>query len=110
MTDSAQTNQEDNPPNGRSELPIADEIRTLLLADHPQSVRQVFYEAVAAGILQKSPTEIAVLVRLLDGMETRGEIPHDWMKASVTASREGRSLVTVENRPAPHDVRQEGRS
>jgi hypothetical protein len=72
-------NQEANPRGGRSEIWIEDEIRALLEDDHPQTLRSLFYEAVAAELLQHSETEFEVLVRLLDDLRRNGRIPEGWI-------------------------------
>jgi hypothetical protein len=77
------TNQEANsmPMNDGCEIRIEGEIRSLLEADHPQGVRQVFYEAVASGILPKNENTYPVLVRLLDDLRQNGRIPEGWILA-----------------------------
>jgi hypothetical protein len=52
-----------------------DEIRSLLKAKHPQTARQVFYQTVEI----QNPESYEALQQLLDDMETRGEIPPDWI-------------------------------
>jgi hypothetical protein len=84
MTDSAKTGQEAEPMNDTSELPIEDEIATLLEADHPQSERQLFYIAVAAKVLPPNENGWGILVLLLDTLRRNGRIPEGWITARST--------------------------
>jgi hypothetical protein len=79
MTDPAKTGEEAEPMNDRSKLPIEDEIGALLEADHPQSERQLFYNAVAAKVLPPNENGWGLLVHLLDTLRRNGRIPEGWI-------------------------------
>jgi hypothetical protein len=52
----------------------------LIEADHPMTVRQVFYRMVSAGAIDKTETEYkSTIVRLLGDMRRAGELPYGWI-------------------------------
>jgi hypothetical protein len=52
----------------------------ILAEDHPQTVRQVYYQAVCRGIIDKTENEYKNTVcRILAAMRRRGAIPFDWL-------------------------------
>ena len=54
---------------------IRDAITSILKADHPQTVRQVFYQLVARGVIEKSEAEYqSTVIRLLSEMRLDGRI------------------------------------
>jgi hypothetical protein len=61
-----------------------------LKADHPMTVRQVFYQLVVRGAVEKTEGEYSrTVVRLLTDMGMDGEIPFSWI------SDESRSRTTL---------------
>jgi hypothetical protein len=51
-----------------------------LAADHPMTVRQVFYRLVTEGVIEKTESEYkATVVRLLGEMRRTGHLPFDWI-------------------------------
>jgi hypothetical protein len=70
-------------------------IRAILKADHPQTVRQVFYQLVARGTIEKSEKEYqGTVIRLLGEMRLDGQIPWAWI---VDESRRTRITQTFDN-------------
>jgi hypothetical protein len=60
------------------------ELRTglyrIVAADHPMTVRQVFYQASVAGLVEKTEGEYQnTIARLLLDMRRKGEIPYRWI-------------------------------
>lgn len=65
-------------------------IYNIVAADHPMTVRQVFYQLVQRGLIEKSEAQYQqTVVRLLTSMRIEGELPFAWI---VDHSR--RRLVT----------------
>ena len=55
-------------------------LRRIVAADRPMTVRQVFYQAVVAGLVEKSEAEYQnTVARLLLEMRRAGEIPYSWI-------------------------------
>jgi hypothetical protein len=51
-----------------------------LEADHPQSVRQVFYQLVTRGIIEKTEAEYQrTVIRLLTEMRLDGQVDWEWI-------------------------------
>ena len=70
-------------------------IRQILRADHPQTVRQVFYQLVVRGAVQKTETEYTQTVsRLLGEMRLAGELKWSWI---VDSSRRTSITQTFDN-------------
>jgi hypothetical protein len=70
-------------------------ITDVLAADNPMTVRQVFYQLVVRGVIEK--TEAAykvVVVRLLTEMRMADDIPFEWI---VDESRRTRQTQTFDN-------------
>jgi DNA topoisomerase VI subunit A len=56
-------------------------IVTVLEADHPMTVRQVFYQLVVRGAIEKTEAEYKrTVVRLLTDMRMDSEVPFDWIE------------------------------
>lgn len=52
----------------------------ILTADHPQTVRQVFYQMVSRGFVDKTEQEYdGTVCRLLGEMREDGRVPWDWV-------------------------------
>jgi hypothetical protein len=69
-------------------------IYEILAVDHPMTVRQVFYQLVTRGVIEKSEAEYQqTVVRLLTTMRTSGEVPFSWI---VDHSRNRRITQTYD--------------
>jgi hypothetical protein len=69
-----------------------------LAADHPMTVRQVFYRLTAEGVIPK--TEAAyknTVCRLLADMRRAGEIPYYWLADATRWQRKPRTFSSVES-------------
>jgi hypothetical protein len=74
---------------------IREAISAVLAADHPQTVRQVFYQLVARGVIDKTEAQYQqTVIRLLSEMRLTGRIPWDWI---VDESRRTRITQTFDN-------------
>src|SRR5262249_38706305 len=61
----------------------------------PMTVRQVFYQLVVRGVLEKSERAYQrTVIRLLTEMRLKGELPFDWI---IDESRRRRVTETYEN-------------
>jgi hypothetical protein len=70
-------------------------IVAVLKADHPMTVRQVFYQLVVRGAIEKAEDEYqGTVIRLLTEMRMGGEVPFNWI---VDESRRGRVTQTFNN-------------
>lgn len=59
---------------------VKDSLYNILLKDHPMTVRQVFYQAVARRVINKIEGEYkSTICRLLVDMRRQGEIPYGWI-------------------------------
>ena len=73
------------------------EIYTILNADHPMTVRQVFYRLVANGIIDKTESEYKnSVVRLLANMRRSRIIPFNWIADSTRWMRKPQTYPSVE--------------
>jgi hypothetical protein len=74
---------------------IKSAIRSVLKADHPMTVRQVFYQLVVRGTIEKTEEEYqGTVIRLLTEMRIEDELPFDWI---VDESRRRRITRTYNN-------------
>jgi hypothetical protein len=74
---------------------IRETIKSILAADHPQTVRQVFYQLVTRGAIEKTENEYqATVIRLLSEMRLSGKIRWSWI---VDESRRTRVTQTFDN-------------
>src|SRR6516225_1419474 len=74
---------------------IREAISTLLDDDHPQTVRQVFYQLVARNVIEKTEAEYKkTVVRLLSEMRLDGRVDWDWV---VDESRRTIEMQTFDN-------------
>jgi len=70
-------------------------IYEILSADHPQTVRQVFYQLVARAIIEKTEKEYQrTVIRLLSEMRLDDVVPWGWI---VDESRRARATYTFDN-------------
>jgi hypothetical protein len=78
-------------------------IKDVLKADHPQTVRQVFYQLVARDVIEKTEPEYKhTVIRLLSEMRLADQIPWDWI---VDETRQGKVTQTFDNvTDALHDT------
>jgi hypothetical protein len=59
---------------------LRDGLLEIVAADQPMTVRQVFYQAVVAGLIEKTEAEYnSTVVRLLLQMRRAGELPYSWI-------------------------------
>jgi hypothetical protein len=73
----------------------------VLKADHPQTVRQVFYQLVVRNTIEKTEAQYqGTVIRLLSEMRLAGEVPWDWI---VDESRRTRGTRTFNS--AAHALR-----
>lgn len=74
---------------------IRAEIRAVLQADNPMTVRQVFYQLVVRGAIEKTEQDYkCVVIRLLTEMRLSGEIFWSWI---VDESRRTHDTQTFDN-------------
>jgi len=74
---------------------IKNVIRAVLKADHPMTVRQVFYQLVVRSAIEKTEEDYQqTVIRLLTEMRLEGKIPFDWL---VDESRRRRITQTYNN-------------
>lgn len=63
----------------------------------PASVRQIFYQAVSMGLVEKSEREYkGTIVRLLTSMRKGGELPYSWISDSSRWMRKPRTHDDIE--------------
>src|SRR5215468_9470105 len=69
------------PRRTRAEIDkIKSTITTVLRADHPMTVRQVFYQLVVRNVIEKTEEQYqGTVIRLLTEMRMRGTISFDWI-------------------------------
>lgn len=69
----------------------------VLEADHPQTVRQVFYRLTTKGVVGKMEAEYkGTVCRLLAEMRRSGEIPYEWLADSTRWMRKPTTYSSVE--------------
>jgi hypothetical protein len=67
----------------------------ILEADHPQTVRQVFYQLVTRGVIEKTEAEYqGTVIRLLTDMRLDDDVEWDWI---IDDSRRVRNTQTFDN-------------
>jgi hypothetical protein len=77
---------------------IKDAIKEILEADHPQTVRQVFYALTVRGQIAKIELEYQrTVVRLLGDMREAGEICFEWIADHTRPMRKPSSFTGVEH-------------
>jgi hypothetical protein len=71
-------------------------IREVLKADHPMTVRQVFYRLVVRGAIDKTEEQYqGTVIRLLTDMRMAGEVPFAWIEDSSRRRRETMTFDSV---------------
>jgi hypothetical protein len=72
-------------------------LRQTLAAEHPMTVRQVFYRLVSQGVIAKTENEYKqTVVRLLGEMRRAGEIPFGWIADNTRWMRKPLTDSSVE--------------
>jgi hypothetical protein len=75
---------------------IRTDIRSVLAADPPMTVRQVFYQLVIRGAIEKTEAQYqGTVIRLLTDMRMSGEIPFAWIVDESRRSRQTRTYDSV---------------
>jgi hypothetical protein len=75
---------------------IKDAIKEVLAHDHPQSVRQIFYQLVARDVIEKTEKEYQqVVIRLLTDMRLSREISFEWIVDSSRITHEHQTFDSV---------------
>ena len=75
---------------------IRQALRAILSEDHPMTVRQVFYRAVSAKVIDKTEGEYKqTIVRLLTDMRRSGEIPFGWITDNTRWMRKPRTYHSL---------------
>jgi hypothetical protein len=86
--------------SGRRPKAAIDQIRgaiySTLEADHPMTVRQVFYQLVSRRAIEKTEAEYNRTVgRLLTDMRRAGEVPFDWIADNTRWMRKPKSYSSL---------------
>ncbi len=69
----------------------------LLEAEHPMTVRQVFYRMVSEGIIGKTEAEYkSTVVRLLGVMRRDGSLPFDYIADNTRWQRKPRTYSSLD--------------
>lgn len=88
-------------PARRSKADIAalrEQLYVLVELDRPMTVRQVFYRAVSAGIVDKTEGEYkSTVCRLLTDMRLAGELPFSWIADNTRWMRKPTTYTSWEN-------------
>ncbi|MCL4848102.1 MAG: hypothetical protein KJ066_16290 [Acidobacteria bacterium] len=75
---------------------IRDAIFTILEAEHPATVRQVYYRLVSAGVIEKTEAEYkATVCRLLVDMREDGTLPYSWLADSTRWMRKPTTYASL---------------
>ena len=90
----------------RSKAEIAalrDALEAIVAADQPMTVRQVFYRAVVAGLVEKTEAEYqSTVARLLLEMRRSGQIPYDWISDNTRWMRKPKTYTGLADFIARH--------
>ena len=72
-------------------------LHELLEDRHPQTIRQLFYQAVSHGLIEKTEADYKrVVVRLCTLMREAGKLPWDWLTDSTRWMRKARSYSSMQ--------------
>ncbi len=63
-------------------------IRDVLSADNPMTVRQVYYQLVAAQLIENNRSQYQAISNLLVEMRRRGDVPWEWVEDRLRRPRE----------------------
>jgi Protein of unknown function C-terminus (DUF2399) len=73
-------------------------IYAALAAEHPATVRQVFYRLVTTGAIAKTEAEYkSTVVRLLTAMRREGRVPYHWIADNTRWMRKSQSYNSLED-------------
>src|SRR5215472_9164291 len=73
-------------------------IMDVLKTDRPQTVRQVFYQLVARGVIKKTEGEYKrTVIRLLSEMRLDDQIPWDWIVDESRRTRQTQTFDSVQD-------------
>ncbi|MEN3335677.1 MAG: hypothetical protein V7641_5042 [Blastocatellia bacterium] len=77
---------------------VRDALYDVLSAEHPMTVRQVFYRLVSAGAIEKTEAEYkSTVCRLLGRMRREGVVPFGWIADSTRWMRKPCTFSTLES-------------
>jgi hypothetical protein len=72
-------------------------LKTILAVDNPMTVRQVFYQAVSRGLVEKTEAAYKTTVgRLLVDMRREGEVPYSWIADNTRWMRKPTTYSSLE--------------
>ena len=75
---------------------IKEAIKRILADDHPQSVRQLFYQLVARQVIEKTEKDYQhVVIRLLTEMRLSGAVPFSWIVNSSRITHETQTFDSI---------------
>ena len=78
---------------------IKDTIKQILKADHPMTVRQVFYQLVSRGTIEKTEEQYqGTVIRLLTDMRLADEISFDWIVDETRQARKTQTFDSISSR------------
>jgi hypothetical protein len=67
----------------------------MLTADHPMTLRQLFYRLVSDGTIGKKETEYKSLASITGKMRMSGELPFEWFADNTRWQRKPRSYSSL---------------
>lgn len=77
---------------------IREAIEAILAADHPMTVRQLFYRLTSAGVIAKTEAEYkGTVCRLLAEMRRSREIPYTWLADATRWMRRPDTFSSIED-------------
>ena len=77
---------------------VREAVYDVAAADHPMTVRQVFYRLVSNGVIAKTEGEYkSTVVRLLATMRRAGDIPYGWIADNTRWMRKPQSYNSLED-------------
>lgn len=77
---------------------LRDGLYQLLEADHPQTIRGLFYQAVSTGLIPKTEASYkTVVIRLMVEMRLNGRTPFDWIVDSTRLQRKPVSWSSLDD-------------
>jgi hypothetical protein len=77
---------------------VRNTIKDILEADHPMSVRQVFYQLVVRNVIEKTEAEYhQTVIRLMTEMRLDGDLPFDWVVDESRSVRVTETYNSIEH-------------
>jgi hypothetical protein len=71
-------------------------ITAILRADHPMTVRQIFYQLVTRGVIEKTEEQYqGTVIRLLTSMRLEGEISFAWIIDETRTAKETHTFDSI---------------